>query len=121
MSDSSDSQSESQKRRHFRISYTLKSRAVLTVAKKDFPILDVSEGGAAFDSAGADAAQFEEGKTFRGQVKLLCDDVIAVAGKVLRRHDSKVILIFTQGVPLASIMKEQRFILQKFGRGGMKN
>jgi hypothetical protein len=121
VADSRDNRSETQQRRHFRISYTLSSRAVLIVAKKSFPILDVSEGGAAFEVAGADAGQFEEGKTFRGQIKLLCDDVVAVAGKVLRRQDSKVILIFTQGVPLASVMKEQRFILQKFGRGGMKS
>lgn len=107
----------SEQRQHYRIRYPLFDRPTFECQGKKYPIIDISEQGLAFAVPNRSAARsFTPPLT--GRIVLKSGDAVTVSGKILRSSDDTVILLLKQGVPYALVMKEQRFLLQKYGQLG---
>lgn len=113
MSNAGKPKNNSNDRAHYRICYPLSNRPVFEAHGKKHPVIDVSEQGLAISVA--DDGIKHATQAITGRIHFLDGDVITVTGKVLRHDTKSVILLLSAGVPLPIIMKEQRFLLQKFG------
>lgn len=104
-------------RQHYRIRYPIHERPVFECLGKKYPIIDISEKGLAIQIMRTDGiAQSKVDLT--GRVAFKCGDIITISGKILRAAPDSVIIVLKQGVPFATVMKEQRLILQKYGSLG---
>ncbi len=107
--------SNEDQRQHYRIRYPLQERPAFECMGKKYMILDVSEKGLAFRIEEKDPIT-KATSELKGRIAFKSGDVVNIAGKILRHADNTVILIMQTGIPLAVMMKEQRFLIQKYGQ-----
>jgi hypothetical protein len=106
-----------EQRQHYRIHYPLEERPWFEHQKKKYAVVDVSEKGLAFKYERGDPITTIT-KPITGQLTFKAGDTVSIAGKILRFSEDTVIMQLSTGIPLAIIMKEQRFLLQKYGHLG---
>jgi len=100
-----------QRRRYYRIKYPLIERPVITVDKKEYKVIDISEGGVKFFSP---VKTFNIGEYINGSIKFHDGEVLEVEGHVLRLQNKRVIILLDRGITLQRILKEQRFLIKKY-------
>lgn len=104
-------------RQHYRIRYPIQERPQFECQGKKYPVIDVSERGLAILVDKKDGiGQFKLELT--GRIAFKCGDAVTVSGKVLRSNPDSVIIVLRAGVPFATVMKEQRLIIKKYGSLG---
>lgn len=94
--------------------YPATERPKVTIEKKVFEIIDVSEGGLKIYAKNP-TASFFVGKTLEGTIAFKDKSQSVFKGKVLRIHEDFIVVRTSQGVPLQKIMSEQRYLLSKYG------
>ena len=102
-----------QRRRHFRIDYPSADRPVFRIGGADFAVVDIAEGGLRFEPQ---LKKFKPQEQIRGVITFADKASFIVHGHVLREDRGQIIVILAQGIPLARMLSEERYIIQKYGR-----
>jgi len=100
-----------QRRRFYRIKYPLIERPTITVDKKEYKVIDISEGGVKFFSP---VTSFKVSEYIKGLIKFHDGEVMPVEGHVLRLQNKRVIILLDRKIPLQRILKEQRYLIKKY-------
>lgn len=103
---------EAQRRAHFRLRYPDDARPLLCTEQGDFPICEISEGGLRIVLQAPEARLPER---LQGLIEL-GQERLAIEGRVLRRMGEELVLVLSQGVPLAVMLNEQRRLLRLYPR-----
>ena len=111
----SDKKPDTQNRKHFRVKYPFTDRPKFECQGKKYEIIDVSEQGLAFHIDPKDGIT-QSKVPLHGRIHFKSGDTATVAGKILRTNEDSVIILLHITVPFATIMKEQRYMLQKYGK-----
>jgi hypothetical protein len=117
MSEKDKDRPTNEQRKHYRITYPDRLNPKLEWQNSVYKVIDVSEGGVAVAIKNGDPISKAVGQ-ITARIQFLCGDSVTVSGNILRSRQDTVILMFKQGVPLPTVMKEQRYLLQKFGNLG---
>ena len=101
------------KRSFFRIVYPSGENPVFKFGKRQYLVLDISEGGCSFltDSA----TDVMPNDRIEGTIQFRSRGGEVISGQVVRVDGRKISLRFlkTPGMPLPRIMSEQRYLIQK--------
>ncbi|MCX6123466.1 MAG: hypothetical protein NTV34_01755 [Proteobacteria bacterium] len=101
-------------RQYYRIQYPVQERPFFECQGRKYLILDISEKGLAVRIDGADPIT-QSTAALTGKIAFKCGEIVTITGKVLRFENGILILTLQPGVPYAIVMKEQRFLLQRYG------
>jgi len=102
-------------REHYRIQYPAAARPHIAVEGRSFEVIDLSERGVRF--------RLDEGLSFSlrdevtGTIRFRRNESVEVMGVVVRVTGREIALKLDVGVPLRSIIEEQRFLREH--NGGM--
>ncbi len=108
---------ENEQRRHFRIHFPVSERPIIEIKGKKYIVVDASEQGLALSVEPDDALNGNTG-VIKGAITFKDKETVNVVGKVLRTFQGNLILSLSVGLPLTTIMKQQRYLLQKYGQLG---
>ncbi len=111
---SSDDKKWEQQRRHFRIRFPDAEKPTFECKGKKYLIVDVSEQGLAIHITPGDSLTKVTAE-LKGTITFKDGETVAITCKILRCHPEHIIFNLMSGVPLATIMRQQRILLQKFG------
>lgn len=102
------------KRNYFRLEYPAADRPQLLIGRVAHEVVDLSEKGVKFLMTQGFKPKLEE--RIKAQIKFRDGQVFDVAGKVTRlvEETNQCVLALTRGLPLAKMLEEQRFLLQKY-------
>lgn len=103
---------EAQRRAYFRLLYPQVERPCLLTDGASYPVSEISEGGmrlVAVDQGDELAQQ----RQIVGILQLPGESV-AVEGRVLRKQSEEVVLVLSEGIPLALMVSEQRRLIRKY-------
>jgi hypothetical protein len=98
-------------REYYRIAYPSALRPKLLVQGHTFDVVDICEKGIRFRLGEAGAP--DVGWELEGTVRFRRGDTVSVRGIILRIVQGEVAARLEDGVPLRSIMEEQRFLLDR--------
>jgi hypothetical protein len=101
----------SDRRDYYRIIYPRGDEPVLVIAGLHYPIVDLAEGGLKFRISGS--LPIFKGGALKASIIFHDDQVVEVAGKMIRKSLRYVVVHLDHGIPLKKIMEEQRFLLKK--------
>ena len=109
-------ESEENKRRHFRIDYPKPDRPTLIFDNLKLEILDLAEKGVKFACEGK--FKPKPGHPILGKIKFKDGKECAVAGIVLRFDSTRdlCVVTLTKGVPYPKMMEEQLVIIRKYNQ-----
>jgi hypothetical protein len=106
-----------QQRQHFRIKFPDPERPLFTHKDKSYLVIDAAEEGLAIAIEEGDPIGTFTG-IIKGSIKFKDKESCNIVGKRLRNTPNSVVLKLSIGIPLATIMKQQRILLQKYGQIG---
>lgn len=95
-------------RAHHRIQYPPAARPHLVIDADSREVIDLSEGGVRFRVE--EAMSFSIGAVVAGTVRFRRTEPVVVKGTVVRVAGREVAVKFELGVPLRTIIEEQRFL-----------
>ena len=100
-------------RAYFRVGYPLAERPRLILGDAIHQVLDCSEGGFRFHSAGFPA--LEVGSTIEGRIRFRRGAQVTVQGRVVWTQKGQVAVILTESrIPLSIIYDEQRYLRKHY-------
>lgn len=99
-------------RQHFRIAYPSQEMPKFKVGIKGFRVVNLSERGGLFLKEGAD--KVTSGSTISGTIIFHDNETTAVEGEILKESEDRFVVFFTKGVPFSVILKEQRYLKEKY-------
>ena len=108
---SEEQRTRDDRRDYYRITYPKGDEPVLVIAGLHYPIVDLAEEGFKFRISGS--MPLFKGDALKGSIIFHDDQVIDVAGKMIRKGLRYVVVHLERGIPLKKIMEEQRFLLKK--------
>jgi ribosomal protein L27 len=82
---------------------------------KSYGVIDISEQGLAINIEAGDTITNVKA-SITGKIIFKDKETVTVTGKILRFTKDQVIFVLQQGVPLQTVMKQQRILLQKYGK-----
>lgn len=100
------------KREFYRVRYPVSERPVLRLEGRTYEVIDISEKGIKFFCKQPWVFKVELEVQFT--VNFRGDEQLELEGKVLRIDGSVIIISLSEGVPLARIVQEQRYIRAKY-------
>lgn len=101
-------------RSHYRIEYPRRARPVLELDEVEYSVVDCSENGIRFKSAGV---AFEKGDPVTGVIRFRGREETPVVGVVVRVQEGNVALLLEEaGIPFPIILSEQRFLRANYIR-----
>lgn len=101
-----------EKRRFYRIHYSLSNCPAIHIDGYDYRIADISEGGICFYNA-KKCVIFGVNQTVCGLIKFQVSKPAFVKGYVLRIIDNRIIIRLTTGIPSQTIFEQQRFAINE--------
>ena len=99
-------------RKHFRVRYPVGDRPKITVAGSEGSVLNLSENGVQFVSAGSCDA--DRGETLCARIEFSGGNQMEVRGKVVIIQGQSFALELDTPLPLGLMMAEHRFLIQKY-------
>lgn len=102
------------KRNHFRLEHPAADRLQLVIGRVAHEIVDLSANGVKFAMSKGFKPQLHE--RIKAQIALHDGNTYEVMGKVTRldEDNNQCVLVLSRGVPLAKMLEEQRYLLQKY-------
>ena len=104
--------SGNERREFFRIFYPIRARPRLTIRESSYDVLDICERGIRFLHPAADSLKSDE--VVRASVSFRDGETLEVEGRILRLQGHNVVLRLQTFIPIARIMKEQRYLMSRF-------
>jgi hypothetical protein len=98
-------------REHYRIQYPTAARPRIVIDGHAYEVIDISERGVRFRLS--DDAKMDVGDEILGQVRFKRTDPVIVTGSVLRIVGREVAARLGTGVPLKTMIEEQRFLREQ--------
>lgn len=98
----------------FRVEYPFGQRPRAHLNGESYEVLDLSEKGLRLNNEGLRG--FSAGASVRAAVRFE-DDVVAVAGRVLRSNPRETILVLTEGFTLERVRQEERRLIRGDQKG----
>ncbi|HEY8106465.1 MAG TPA: PilZ domain-containing protein [Gemmatimonadales bacterium] len=98
-------------REHYRIQYPTAARPRIVIDGHAYEVIDLSERGVRFRLG--DDAKMDVGAEILGQVRFKRTDPVIVTGSVLRIVGKEVAARLDAGVPLKTMIEEQRFLREQ--------
>lgn len=95
-------------REHHRIQYPTAARPHIVIQGRSFEVIDISERGVRFRSE--EGPSFSTGDEVAGTIRFRRTDAVEVMGSVVRVGSREVAVKLDVGVPLRSVIEEQRFL-----------
>src|SRR4051812_11888025 len=96
-------------RGHFRIQYPVTDRPVfVTTSGQQLAVVNVSEAGL---NVMADNVDTKVGGAIRGTITFPNGTSVGVVGKILRKTKTRLVIFLDEGVPLPTIMDQQRWLI----------
>ena len=102
---------DANRRDYYRITYPKGDEPVLVIAGLHYPVVDLAEAGFKFQITGS--LPIFKGGALKGSIIFHDDQVVEVAGKMIRKGLRYAVVQLEHGIPLRKIMEEQRFLLKK--------
>lgn len=99
-------------REYYRVAYPTSLRPRLEVQGHFFDVIDVSEKGMRF-TLGKTAEPPRLGDEVAGTIRFRRGEEVQVRGAVARLDGREVAVRLEDGIPLRTIMEEQRFLLNR--------
>ena len=104
-------QNQPQRRAYFRLRYPEADRPTMTINGQDYPVIEISEGGAKIRLPQADAMAV--GTIIVGGLLFRDGVVVPVKGEVIRIDTLAAALKFSQGISFGRVQAEQRRLLRE--------
>ncbi len=101
-----------QRRAYYRVVYPLLDRPKIFIKSQPFPIIDICEKGVRFAYRSEDGLPFNV--RLAARIEFHDGEQIFVNGKVVRVEPNAVAIFLSGEIPLARIIKEQRYLIQKY-------
>jgi len=98
-------------REHYRIQYPMAARPKIVVDGRTYDVVDISERGVRFKVT--EEMTFNVGDGFSGQVRFKRSDAVRVGGKVVRIVGKEIAAKLDAGIPLKTMIEEQRYIREQ--------
>jgi hypothetical protein len=98
-------------REHYRIQYPAAARPRIVIDGRAYEVIDISERGVRFRVG--DDTKMDVGDEILGQVRFKRSDPVIVTGSVLRIAGREVAAKLATGVPLKTMIEEQRFLREQ--------
>ncbi len=98
-------------REHYRIQYPTGARPRIVIDGHAYEVIDISERGVRFRAG--DDTTMDVGDEILGQVRFKRTDPVIVTGSVLRIVGKEVAARLNRGVPLKTMIEEQRFLREQ--------
>ena len=108
------SEKKENKRVHYRVVYPAADAPVFKSMGYTMRVFDVSEQGVAV-SKPEKFAILKEKAIMTGILQFPDGEVVTITGKILRTDDKSIILILQKSLPLPLIVKQQRWLIKKYG------
>ncbi|HZE74603.1 MAG TPA: PilZ domain-containing protein [Gemmatimonadales bacterium] len=100
--------SDSLEREHYRIQYPPAARPRILIEDRSFDVIDLSERGIRFRVE--EGVTFPVGREVSGAIRFRRNEPVEVMGSVVRVAALEVAVKLDVGVPLRTIIEEQRFL-----------
>ncbi len=100
-------------REHYRIQYPTAARPHIVIEGRSFDVIDLSERGVRFRQD--EGSSFSPGDGVAGTVRFRRTEAVEVMGSVVRVGSREVAVKLDVGVPLRTIIEEQRFLREHHG------
>jgi hypothetical protein len=98
-------------REHYRIQYPTAARPRIVIDGRAYEVIDISERGVRFRVG--EEFPFNVGDQLTGQVRFKRSDPVIVTGTVLRIAGREIAAKLETGVPLKTMIEEQRYIREQ--------
>lgn len=106
-----DDSPPSNRRQFYRLRYPERVRPVMKYKKLEFPVAELSEGGARVVS---DDVTLSPGESIAADIRFADGAVFGVVGTVFRYEAGEVILKLDLGIPLKRMLSEQKWVFHDF-------
>jgi len=105
-------QEESQRRRHYRVSYPAAVQPMLITDDQQFQVVEVAERGIKFVIAATDRSKL--GPVVHGRVRFRNGRVLPVNGAILRMESELAVLELDRSIPIKIIREEEIFLIRHY-------
>ena len=99
-------------RQYYRVTYPEKERPWIKIDGELLHVMDISEKGGKF--LNVPGIKVDPGSMVTGTITFHDGETVTVVGEVLREFYDQVIICFTKGVPFSIMVKEQRYLREKY-------
>ena len=99
-------------RQYYRVTYPEKERPWIKIDGDLLQVMDISEKGGKF--LNAVGIKVDPGSRITGTITFHDGETITVTGDVLREFYDQIIICFTKGIPFSTMIKEQRYLREKY-------
>lgn len=100
-------------REHFRVVYPLTARPRITIDEREYAVVDCSEGGLRYDSRMEPAPEL--GTAVIARIRFRRGAELDVAGRIVRVQSGTIaVRLDLPGIPMATILDEQRYLRTNF-------
>ena len=110
-----------EKRQHFRLKFQINDRPKLKVLRTDpgvmqgkksftYDVIDISEQGIRFRYTGGIVEN-----PLKGTICFHSSDPWKFSGNIIRIQNNQICLILEEAIPLRVLVKEQRYLFDKYG------